>query len=129
MPHGNVPTLAYRVQVGERSVVFGGDQNGSDPAFARFVAGADVLVMHLALSGEASGPVTELHATPSTVGEVARAAKARRLVLSHLIEAPRALATPEWFSLSGLDAAVAAVREHFAGPVDAAVDLTCVAIP
>src|SRR6185437_8950399 len=29
VPHGNVPSIAYRIRVGSRSIVFGSDQNGS----------------------------------------------------------------------------------------------------
>ena len=39
VPH-NAPTLAYRVQVGEVSIVFSSDQNGSDPRFVDFARGA-----------------------------------------------------------------------------------------
>jgi ribonuclease BN (tRNA processing enzyme) len=128
VPHGNVPSVAYRVRVGERSVVFGSDQNGSDAGFSRFAAGADVLVMHLTLSQQAGEPVVRLHARPTTVGEVARDAKAKRLVLSHLVQAPNSVKTPQWFSLSDLGGAVAEVRKHYPGPVDAAADLMCVPI-
>jgi ribonuclease BN (tRNA processing enzyme) len=128
VPHGNVPSVAYRVEVGERSVVFGSDQNGSDPKFSKFAAGADALVMHLALSQQAPEPVAQLHARPATVGTVAQNARARRLVLSHFIQAPSPAKTPEWFSLFDLDGAVAEVRRHFSGPVDTAVDLQCIPI-
>lgn len=128
VPHGNVPSIAYRIQVGDRSVVFGSDQNGGDGRFSSFAAGADALVMHLALSQQAPAPVAQVHARPATVGQVAQNAKARRLVLSHFIKAPSTVTTPEWFSLFDLDQAVAEVRKHFSGPVDTAVDLQCIPI-
>jgi len=128
VPHGDVPSVAYRIRLGERSIVFGSDQNGSDETFRRFAAGADVLVMHFPLSQQAGEPLVRLHARPATVGEVARDAGAKRLVLSHLIEAPSTVKTPQWFSLSDLGGAVAEVRKHYAGPVDAATDLQCVPI-
>ena len=40
IPHGNMPTLAYRVQTGNVSVVFSSDQNGTDPKFTDFAKGA-----------------------------------------------------------------------------------------
>jgi ribonuclease BN (tRNA processing enzyme) len=128
VPHGNVPAIAYRVQVGNRSIVFASDQNGSDAKFSAFAAGADVLVMHLALTEQAPPPIAQVHARPATVGQVARAAQAKRLVLSHFIKPPPNVRTQDWFSLFDLDRAVNAVREHFPGPIDTAVDLQCIPI-
>lgn len=128
VPHGNVPSIAYRIQVGDRSIVFGSDQNGSDSNFSAFAAGTDVLVMHLALTEQAPPPIAQVHARPATVGQVARTIQAKRLVLSHFIEPPSTVQTPEWFSLFDLDQAVAEVRKHFAGPIDIAVDLQCIPI-
>jgi len=128
VPHANVPTIAYRIQVGDRSIVFGSDQNGSDPKFSAFAAGADVLVMHLTLTEQAPPALAQLHAKPATVGQVARTAQAKRLVLSHFSEAPSTVATQEWFSLSDLDQAVGEVRKYFTGPVDAATDLQCIPV-
>ena len=128
VPHGNAPTVAYRVRAGDRSIVFGSDQNGSNPAFATFAAGADVLVMHLTIGQEAPEPLTRLHARPATVGEVARAARPGRLVLSHLTQAPATVAARQAFSLAALDQAVAAVRRSYTGPVETATDLQCIGV-
>lgn len=129
VPHGNVPSLAYRIRVGDRSIVFGSDQNGSDERFASFAAGADVLIMHFGLSARAPDPIAQVHARPAAVGRVAQKAKARRLVLSHLMQAPSMVTTPEWFSLFDLGEAVREVRKHFSGGrIDTAVDLQCIPI-
>jgi ribonuclease BN (tRNA processing enzyme) len=128
VPHGNVPAIAYRIQVGDRSIVFASDQNGSDAKFSAFAAGADVLVMHLGLTEQAPPPIAQVHARPATVGQVARTAQAKRLVLSHFIKAPPNAQTQDWFSLFDLDRAVNAVRKHFPGPIDTAVDLQCIPI-
>jgi ribonuclease BN (tRNA processing enzyme) len=129
VPHGNVPSLAYRIDVDGRSIVFGSDQNGSDPGFSTFASGADVLVMHLGLSERAAAPVTHFHAKPATVGQLAQEAGAKRLVLSHLMTAPPTVTTPEWFSLFDLDHTVAEVGTHFSGPIITAADLQCIPIP
>ena len=128
VPHGNVPSVAYRVRVGDRSIVFGSDQNGSDERFTSFAAGADVLIMHFALSAQAPDPIAQIHARPATVGQIAQEAKARRLVLSHFIQVPSTVTTPEWFSLFDLGAAVGEARKHFSGPIDPAIDLQCIPI-
>lgn len=128
VPHGDVPSVAYKVRVGDRRIVFAADQNGTDPRFVEFAAGADVLVMHLAVSGQTAPFLAQVHARPSTVGEVAQRAKAKTLVLSHLIKASPTFATPHWFSQSDLDGAVNEVRQAYSGPVHAAVDLQCIPV-
>jgi ribonuclease BN (tRNA processing enzyme) len=109
VPHGNVPTLAYRIEAGGATVVLGSDQTGTDPRFVGFARGADVLVMHLTIG---AGERSPLHAAPDVVGRVARDAAPRRLVLSHIGQ----------FDLA---AAVADVKKSYTGPVTAAVDLQC----
>jgi ribonuclease BN (tRNA processing enzyme) len=46
IPHGNMPTLAYRVEVQNKSIVFSSDQMGTDRKFVDFAKGANVLIMH-----------------------------------------------------------------------------------
>lgn len=66
--HGPVPALAFRVIAGGHTLVFVGDQNGSNPEFPGFARDADVLVMHHAIP-ERSDPVARrLHARPHEIG-------------------------------------------------------------
>ena len=125
VPHGVVPSVAYRIRVGDRSIVLGSDQNGTNPRFPDFAAGADLLVLHLALAQGAPDAIAQRHARPATVGQVATAARARRLVLSHLIQAIPPVDI-QWYSLSDLDAAVAEVRKSYSGPIETASDLQCI---
>jgi ribonuclease BN (tRNA processing enzyme) len=129
VPHAEVPSIAFRVRVDNRTIVFGSDQNGSDSRFDDFASDADVLVMHFALSQQAPDAIAQVHARPATVGQVAQRAKAKRLVLSHFMEAPATVRTPEWFSLSDPDRAIAEVRSHFSGPIIPGVDLLCIPVP
>ena len=128
VPHGNAPSIAYRIRVGGRSIVFGSDQNGSDERFASFAAGADALIMHFGLSARAPDPLARIHARPAAVGQIAQKAKAKRLVLSHFMQAPSTVRTHEWFSLFDPGEAIGEVRKHFSGRIDAAVDLQCIPI-
>src|SRR5215470_1240768 len=114
IPHANLPTLAYRVQTGDKSVVFSSDQNGSDPKFVDFAKGADVLVMHMAIA--ANAPPSPLHASPAVVGRVAQEAGAKRLILSHIGQ-------------FDLDAAVADVKKSFTGALTVGADLQCTPVP
>lgn len=115
VPHGIVPALAFRVRVGEKVLVFATDQNGEDPAFAEFARHADLLVMHLAIPQDAGEAARRLHATPDRIGQVAAAAEAKALVLSHFMAR----------SLHALDDNVARVRAHYGGQVFVAEDLGC----
>ena len=108
IPHF-LPTLAYRVNVGARSVVFSSDQNGTNPSFIDFARDADLLLMHLQLGVGAASPG---HATPTVVGQIASAARAKHLLLAHIGQ-------------FDLDAAVAEVRKWYAGPITAGADLQC----
>ena len=110
VPHGNVPSLAYKVQTTNETVVFGSDQTGTNPHFVTFAQGTDILVMHLMIG---AGETSPLHASPSVVGQVARDANARRLVLSHIGQ-------------FDVEAAVAEVRKAYGGPVLVGADLQCV---
>lgn len=115
VPHANVPSLAYKVQTGSGTVVFGSDQTGANAHFITFARGADILVMHLTIGAGDTSSLRSLHASPSVVGQVARDANARQLVLSHMGE-------------FDLEAALADVKKSYAGPVSVGADLQCVPI-
>ena len=118
VPHGIVPTLAFRVRLGETSIVFAGDQNGSDERFVDFARGADLLVMHMAIPEDAGGAASRLHATPGEIGRVAGAAAPRQLLLGHFMAR----------SLRDLGGNVALVRRGYDGPVHTAEDLDCLTV-
>jgi ribonuclease BN (tRNA processing enzyme) len=113
IPHGNLPTLAYRVEAQGRSVVFSSDQNGTNPRFPEFAKGANLLVMHLAIGVGANNPNQAL---PAVVGSVAQSANPRGLVLSHIAQ-------------FDLDAAVADVKRNYSGPLTVGADLQCTQVP
>jgi ribonuclease BN (tRNA processing enzyme) len=108
IPHGNIPTLAYRVQTRGVSIVFSSDQNGSNPAFVDFAKGANVLIMHMATNMEGN----PLHASPSVVGRVAQGAGVGRLIVSHL-------------GAFDLAPAIAQLKTLYTGPLTVGADLQC----
>lgn len=118
VPHGIVPTIAYRVRIDDSVVVFASDQNGNDEAFVDFARDADVLVMHMAVPENISGAGRNLHAPPSVIGKIAAAANARKLVLSHFMAR----------SLKHFDANIEIIRDHYNGEIVAASDLQCLDI-
>jgi ribonuclease BN (tRNA processing enzyme) len=110
IPHGNMPTLAYRVTVRNVSIVFSSDQMGTDPRFVDFAKGANVLIMHLALpAGAKDNP---LHAAPDVVGRIAQEANVGRLIVSHI-------------GIFDLDAALADLKKAYTGPLTVGSDLQC----
>jgi ribonuclease BN (tRNA processing enzyme) len=121
VPH-EPPSIAYRVDAGGVSAVFGTDQTGADPSFVEFARDADVLVLHLAVSETST---VRIHARPSVAGRLARQAGARTLILSHLSGIDPAHPAAGQFSLSDLDAALAAVRDAYSGRLLVAEDLMC----
>ena len=115
VPHGDVPALGFRVDVGGRSVAFSSDQNGSDPRFIDFVEDVDLLVVHFAGNEDGSGRA-DLHAKPSVWGKIANEAKVGRLILSHL-------------SINqNFESNLVALEEVYSGPLTIAEDLMCMSV-
>jgi len=113
IPHGNIPTLAYRVQTRDVSVVFSSDQTGTNPRFVEFAKGASVLVMHLAI---AAGAISPLHASPAVVGRVAQDAGVGRLIVSHIGQ-------------FDLEPAIAELKKFYTGALTIGADLQCTSVP
>lgn len=118
VPHGIVPAVAYRVEIGVHTVVFASDQNGDDKNFIDFAKNADVLVMHMPVPEGIGGAGRRLHAPPSVIANIATEAGAGQLVLSHFMAR----------SLSNFDENLAIVRAGFDGIVRVAEDLACVSL-
>jgi ribonuclease Z len=127
--HGKAPSLAYRIDAGGFSVVFGGDQSGTDVRFATFAKNADVLVLHTALSRQADGhPFAKVIGLPQSLGALAAAAGAKRVVLSHLMALPIGDPAADNFSLADREALIAAVQSVYRGEVTLASDLLCIGL-
>ncbi len=115
VPHGIVPALGFRIDVNGKSIVFSSDQNGSDPAFIDFAKDVSLLVMHFVIPEGAGERAKQLHAEPSRIGEVAAAADAGQLLLSHFMAR----------SLRDLDGNVQHVANGYDGDILLADDLVC----
>jgi ribonuclease BN (tRNA processing enzyme) len=116
VPHGPVPALAFRIRIGQHSIVFAGDQNGSSSEFINFAREADVLVMHLAIPENISGVGRKLHAPPSVIGKIAAETGAGTLVLSHFMAR----------SLVDGEESLKQIRSRYNGWVVNADDLVCI---
>jgi ribonuclease BN (tRNA processing enzyme) len=113
--HGPVPALAWRVEAGDKSIVFTGDFSNRRNVMAEFAAGADALVIHHAIPEGTRGEATDLHVTPSQIGRIAAQAGVRMVILGHRTTRTRGL---ESISRS-------AIEDHYEGPVIFANDLEC----
>jgi ribonuclease BN (tRNA processing enzyme) len=109
IPHGNIPTLAYRVQTQNVAIVFSSDQTGTNPRFLEFAKGANVLIMHLAIPVSDNRPV---HASPAVVGRIAQEASVGRLIVSHIGQ-------------FDLDPAIAELKKFYTGALTVGADLQC----
>lgn len=116
VPHGPVPALAYRIRIGQKSIVFSGDQNGNSDTFIGFARGAEVLVMHIPVPENIAGVGRKLHAPPSLIGKIAAETGAGTLVLSHFMAR----------SLAGWEENLQQIQSIFSGTVISANDLDCV---
>ena len=125
VPHGIVPAVGYRIDVGDVSIAFSSDQNGSNPTFVEFVSGVDVMVVHVAVPETQKGFGADLHARPSVWGQMGTDARVGTLVLSHLSSiAPRQAEG----DLPRFGEKLAHVRTHYKGPLVIAEDLMCIPV-
>ncbi len=113
--HGNVPAVAWRVEVGGQIIVFTGDFNNQKNVVARFAENADALVVTHAIPEHTRGAARDLHATPSQLGSVARQAKARILILGHRMNRTRGRETQSR----------EAIEKHYDGALIFANDMEC----
>ena len=117
--HGSVPALAWRVEIGGKSIVFSGDTNGEGAGLVQLAKDADLFIAHNAVPEGATGVERRLHMPPSVIGQIAHDAHVKRLVLSH-----RMLRT-----LGKEEQGQAEISKNFSGPVTFANDLDCFPIP
>jgi ribonuclease BN (tRNA processing enzyme) len=81
--HGPIPAIAYRVNIGKRSITFSGDMNGDYHTLEKLAYKTDLLVMHNAVPKNAKGVAAKLHMTPLIIGEIAKKAEVKTVVISH----------------------------------------------
>ena len=81
--HGEIPTIAWRVEIGGRVIVFAGDFNNDKNVIGAFASDADALVASHAIAEVSRGALRDAFALPSELGKVAATADARMLILAH----------------------------------------------
>ena len=113
--HADAPSIIYRIEHAGRSVTFSGDIDARGLAGLRTIArGSDLLVFNSVVRDPPGSRAIlyELHTPPQAIGEVARDAGVRHVLLSHLspvVDGHR-------------DEVLEFIRRSYAGPVDFAED-------
>jgi ribonuclease BN (tRNA processing enzyme) len=113
--HGQVPALAWRVEIDGKRIVFSGDTNGEGESLTQLALNADLFVAHNAVPEGATGVERRLHMPPSVIGTIAANAHVKQLVLSH-----RMLRT-----LGKENETQAEIRARYLGPIRFSDDLDC----
>ncbi len=113
--HGVVPTIAWRVEIGDQQIVFAGDFNNAKNVISEFADGADALIVSHAIPENARGEAREEFATPGQIGKVANAAGVRMLVLGHRTNRTRGVESQSR----------AAIEDEYQGSLLFANDLEC----
>ena len=110
--HGPIPAIAYRVNTGNKSITFSGDMNGEYHTLETLAKNSDILVAHNAVTKGSTGVAAKLHMTPYIIGEIAKKAQVKKLVLSH-----RMLRT-----LGKESSTKSEIRKHYKGTITFADD-------
>jgi len=85
--HGDCPSVAYRVDYRHHSVTFSGDMDASALAnLQRLALDSDLLIFHVGVLDPPNSPkvLYTLHTPPREIGQAARDARVRHLLLGHL---------------------------------------------
>lgn len=114
--HLTVPALAYVVRTKGKRILFAGDQSYLSEDFTEQTRGGrpDLMIMHNAISMD-DGQPRGLHRDGISIGEAAKAAGAKKLILTHHMQR----------ALKDQDRINAAIRENYDGPIEMADDLSC----
>ncbi len=116
--HGPLPALAWKITVGKKSVVISGDMSGQYRTLPKLANKTDLLIAHHAVPEGAQGIARRLHMPPSVIGNIAKTANVKQLVLSH-----RMLRT-----LGKEQESLNVIRKYYKGKISFANDLSCYAL-
>ena len=113
--HGEAPAIIYRIDHGGASVTFSGDIDAQGLTnLGRIAKNSDLLVLNSVVLDPPESPAIlyTLHTPPGALGELARNAHVRRLLLSHLSPATERMH----------DEVLKSIRQSYPGPVTLAQD-------
>lgn len=115
--HGPLPALAWRVDVGDKSISFSGDMNNDYHTLTHLAQNSDVLIAHNAVPESATGVARRLHMPPSVIGQISKDANIKQLVLSHRMK--------RTLGAKNATATMQEIRKNYQGKASFANDLNC----
>ena len=113
--HGDAPAVIYRIDYAGKSITFSGDIDAKGlPGLRTIAKGTDLLVFNSAVLDPPGSPeiLYTLHTPPRAIGELARDAGVRSLLLSHISPAVE----------ENKDAVLESIKRTYQGPVSLAAD-------
>ena len=113
--HGPIPAIAWRVDIGGKSLVFSGDMSNKKQVLWRLAKQADMLVAHHAIAEKANPVARNLHMPPSEIARIAAKAGVKQLLLSHRMKR----------TFGREEESLSIIRQRYQGPVVFADDLEC----
>jgi ribonuclease BN (tRNA processing enzyme) len=81
--HGIVPSLAYKIDIDGKRIVFSGDTTAHDKGLEILSKNADILIAHHAIPQEGYHAARRLHMTPERIAQIASVSTSDKLLLSH----------------------------------------------
>jgi ribonuclease BN (tRNA processing enzyme) len=81
--HGIVPSLALRIDIGDKSIVITGDTNNVNKDLELLAMDCNLLVAHHGIAEDEEEYATELHMKPSTIAHIAKEANVKKVLLTH----------------------------------------------
>jgi len=81
--HGSIPAIAYAFEIDGKKIVFSGDTSSLSNNIIKLSQNADYLIVTHAISQNAGEFVKKLHMTPLRIGEIAKQAHVKNLILAH----------------------------------------------
>ena len=115
--HGDAPAVIYRIDHAGKSITFSGDIDATGlPGLRTIAKGSDLLVFNSVVLDPPGSPAIlyTLHTPPRAIGELARDAGVRSLLLSHISPAIE----------ENRQAVLASIKRSYQGPVRVAADRT-----
>ena len=113
--HGPIPALAWKLDVGNKSIMFSGDMGSGGNDFIKLLNKVDLFVAHNAIPESAKGGIRNLHMEPTLIGQYASEASVKRLLLSHRMNR----------TLGVEDDTLKNIRKNYTQSISFANDLDC----
>jgi len=88
--HAVLPAVAWRVDIGDKSVTFSGDMTNHFNTVAKLAKGSDLFIAHNTVPEPTTSGRYAMHMPPSEIAKIASEANVKKLVLSH--RSPRLVA-------------------------------------